>query len=189
MEPEILVSGIQVDAQALKSVAHHCDPALCAKGQCCCDAYDIELTHSDRERVTQWFSDAASYSDRLPPDADLDMLLRRVPGVSGYLMKTVQGGCAFAYRQPDTGIRCALHTAALRAGAAPYRVKPYGCALWPLTLSSGKPPILSVQPDAFKFPCNRHRDPDTPGLDDGVVDTLRECLGETFLKSLLEQIA
>jgi hypothetical protein len=44
---------------------------------------------------------------------------------------------------------------AVEVGVSPHVAKPRGCGLWPLCVSDDQPPIVTVQPGADKYPCNR----------------------------------
>jgi hypothetical protein len=84
------------------------------------------------------------------------------------------GLCVFAY-QCHSGIRCALHSAALEIGLSPHLLKPSSCTLWPLVMRSPPDAALSICDDALQFPCNRkvkagHISPE-------LLDSLEKLLG------------
>jgi hypothetical protein len=77
----------------------------------------------------------------------------------------------------------------LRLGLDPFRVKPRSCSLWPLSLSDGRPSVLSVCDDVFDFPCNRRRSIRAPGLDRGVGRVVEIVLGSAFRTQLERAVA
>ena len=96
--------------------------------------------------------------------------------------------CVFAYKGPQGGLWCSLHSAALAHGLAPETVKPLTCALWPLALSDDEdPPVLTLQPEATRFPCNVARVGE--GLDNGVAEIIERCFGVRFLRDIEVHLA
>ena len=79
---------------------------------------------------------------------------------------------------------CSLHSAALELGLPPAQVKPRACALWPLALVKGDPPLLTVQEGVLDFPCNRARSESSGGLDPGVAEIVEAVFGHAFLTEI-----
>jgi hypothetical protein len=97
------------------------------------------------------------------------------------------GLCVFAYRSGNH-VRCALHTAAVEAGLSVRAVKPESCLLWPLCMSDGEEPVLTVTEEALSFVCNRLREPDADehALSPEIVAILEIVFGEKAAKEIEE---
>ena len=67
----------------------------------------------------------------------------------------------------------------------PEEVKPRGCVLWPLALSEDKPLSLSVDSEAFLFPCNKKRK-GASTLAPGIADIIKKLFGSAFLNKVNE---
>lgn len=175
------IAGVRVDLDALRAIAHHCDPKLCEESGSCCACYEVAVTEEEVSRAIGLLPHARRYARRL---AD-DLWEETDDGLA--LATDASGRCVFAFRRNGATL-CALHTASAKLGLDPYRMKPWSCSLWPLAVSETRPPILGIQEGAFGFPCNRRRGPNEPGLDPGIADTLRACYGDAFLQAVLERL-
>ncbi len=81
---------------------------------------------------------------------------------------------------------CSLHSAALELGLPPVEVKPRCCSLWPLALTEGPVPVLSINAQFASFPCNLKK-PALAGIDEGIQETIRIYFGDSFLSELLSK--
>ena len=80
---------------------------------------------------------------------------------------------------PEIWIPCCNHV-----GMVPERVlKPHGMAV-----SEDKPLSLSVDSDAFLFPCNKQRE-GASALDPGIADIIKKLFGSSFLDKVNEYAA
>jgi hypothetical protein len=183
----VLVQERLVDVSALQSLAHACDPALCRDSGSCCACYDVWIGDVERERILALLPHARRLAGRLPSDPG--EIVRQI-GPGAYALRRDDAGlCTLAYRAPGGEVLCSLHSAALERGLAPDRVKPESCTLWPLSLTSSDPPVLSVHEDGFSFPCNVPREGASGSLDPGVARTVRAAFGEEFLRELQRLVA
>jgi hypothetical protein len=183
-----VIGGYRIDLEALKSIAHRCDPSTCGNGLSCCACYDVELSAIEARRVVDWLPEAAKFARELREDGDLIDPVERMPGTTPTLAVDAAERCVFAYKGPKGGLWCSLHSAALAHGLAPETVKPLMCALWPLALSDEEdPPLLTLQSDATRFSCNVPRVGD--GLDIGIAEILGRCFGARFLHDVEEHLA
>lgn len=179
------IGGYRVDLGALASIAHRCDPLLCRRtgrsgrtGSCCAE-YDVWVGSVEVKRAHGVMERAANYAPHLRGAAVFIPL-----GPDAYAIEHAPGGlCAFAYRGPRGQHLCSLHTAALEAGLAPQSVKPDCCFVWPLSVASSLPPVVSVQEDALNFPCNSQREPDGR-LDEGIARIVEGAFGAAFFEML-----
>jgi hypothetical protein len=165
------ICGLKVDLEALGSISHRCEPALCRASGSCCARHDVWIGAEERSRIQNLLPAACEVTPRLSEEETLFKPLG--PDVYA-IRRTGDGLCIFAYADPERRVLCALHSAALKTGLAPREVKPRGCLLWPLALATSEPSLLFVQDGAFGFPCNRLRPPQ-PSLDAGIraiVETL-----------------
>jgi hypothetical protein len=179
-----LVQGHSVDVDALIGLAHHCQPFLCRDSGSCCVAYDVWLGDEERRRILEVAPAAATY---LPGGSVPEAAVRQWGPDAHALAKDEAGRCALAYRDGEGRVLCSLHSAALDLGLAPEEVKPESCVLWPLSVTSSRPPVLSVQEGALRYPCNRRRR--ACGLDEGVAGILQQVLGEEFLAEVERLVA
>jgi hypothetical protein len=180
MERYPAINGIQVDLDAVSQLAHDCQPALCSAASSCCSAYEITISESEMPALVGSMAVASKYATHLSPS---DNILEEVDNRRLALETNEDGLCLFAYRNSNTML-CSLHSAALEMGLPPHKVKPTSCSLWPLALCEGKPPLLTVQDDAYDFPCNKKNKGN--GLHSGVVEIIQSILGESFLTQLTE---
>jgi hypothetical protein len=177
----LAVGRYLVDVRALSRAAHRCDPALCRDSGSCCAAYDVWVGDEERARLLGRLPEAARYATHLREGG----AFRRLGPDAHAVQKRPDGLCVFAYRAPDGRVLCSLHSAALAAGLGPERLKPHSCVLWPLCVSSSRPPVISVHGDAFRFPCTRRRrGPAT--IDGGIAGVMRAAFGGEFLSALAD---
>ncbi len=183
MDPEgggyTLVEGYLVDLEGLAGIAHRCEPALCRASGSCCAAHEVWLGEEERRRILKVMPIAARWlADGEAPAGAVQQW-----GPDAYALARNEAGlCAFAYRGGDGRILCSLHSAAPELGLSPEEAKPDSCVLWPLSLASSRPPVLSVQEGALRYPCNRRRA--AGGLDDGIARILRQVFGEELLAAV-----
>ena len=182
------IGGYRVDLEALASIAHRCDPVLCRRSGCCCAEYDVWIGEEEVERAAGMMERAARFAPHLRGgDGALVSAFRQL-GPDAYAIEEGQGGlCILAYRGAREECLCSLHSAALEAGVAPQDVKPHCCFIWPLSIASSRPPVVSVQVDAFNFPCNQRREPDGR-LDEGIAQIVEGAFGREFLEELLTHL-
>jgi hypothetical protein len=179
--PEI--DGVRVDVPALAALRHRCDPALCRDSGSCCACHDLWIGDEEAERIRALRPEAARYAAHLKAAATENAGLKRLGPDWHTIVRRQDGLCSLAYRTEDGRVLCSLHSAAVRKGADPFRAKPECCVLWPLSLTTSNPPVLSVQEGAFEFPCNHRREPDG-ALHDGVANIIRVLFGREFYAAL-----
>jgi hypothetical protein len=174
--PHPLVMGIQVDLDALARLRHACDPLLCRHTRCCCKSYEVVVDPSEIRTIVGVVPQAARYARRLKDGRDYDDPFEQSDGTA-CIAAAEDGRCVFAFNT-KSGLRCALHAAALDLELSPMAVKPKACALWPLFFDECDPPLLTVQNDALLFPCNTPRR--SAGLHKGVAAILDAVFGAEF---------
>lgn len=184
MNTRPVIEGVAVDLNSVAGIAHDCDPALCRGARCCCSCYEITLTEEELSPVVGMLPAAARFSRRLKRGDGYDNVFDEEDDGLYTIDSARDGSCVFLYRDHLKTPLCSLHTAALESGADPYRAKPGSCTLWPLALSEDSPPVLTVQDDAFDFPCNRRRRGGRKGLDRGVSIIIVSVFGESFLDTV-----
>ncbi len=183
-----VIGGYRVDLEALKSISHRCEPTHCDDGLSCCACYDVELSAMEARRMVDWLPEAAKFARHLRHQGEYIDPVERMPGAAPSIAVDAAERCVFAYRGSQGGLWCSLHSAALAHGLAPESVKPLSCSLWPLAISDEEePPVLTLQPEATRFPCNTLRTGD--GLDSGIAEILERCFGARFLQDVENCIA
>ena len=180
----IRIGPVNVDTSSLMGISHVCDPMKCRKGRCCCAAYEVAFTAAEVERITGLIPQCARYAAQLLPGADLENPFEETEDKLYAVETTEEGTCAFGFKDKHQATWCSIHAAVLAAGGDPYALKAQPCVLWPLALSDDQVPVLSVQEDAFSFPCNRHRYPKRHSLHRGIRQCIAGALGKDFLTSL-----
>ncbi len=183
MSAEVKIGRYLVDLDALFSIENRCDGTSCGPAEYCCSKYDICIGKKEMSRITGYAAEAARFAPELLEDDELKNIFdEEEPGLYS-IDKDDDDLCVFAYK--DAGaVRCSLHSAALRLGDAPYKVKPEACVLWPLAISEGKPIFISVQDDAFVFPCNTQRKQPASPLCPAIAEIVECLFGPKFLKQL-----
>lgn len=173
-----VIDGVAVDIDALRKLAHRCEPATCAVRGACCAHYEVAIGTEELETILGCLDAVAHYA---PQIKQTDVYEEEGPKT--FVLDTDDDGqCVFAFRRGGRGCRlCGLHAVALAHGLPPERVKPKSCALWPLALAETDPPTLSVQDDALDFPCNGTRRRGEKRLDPGVEAILLGSFGAEFL--------
>lgn len=181
-----LIHGIRVDIPALRRLRHACDPNLCRHTRCCCKSYEIIVDRNEARTVVGMLPDAARYARRLRDGANFHDPFDTTEG-GLCLASTSTGRCVFAFTTKD-GLRCSLHAAALELGLPPASVKPKACTLWPLFFDETDPPLLTVQEDAYDFPCNTVGNPNGR-LDPGVEEIIESLFGTKFLHAVRHAVS
>lgn len=182
------IEGVRIDLVALMSLRHTCDPSLCRHGPRCCATYEVCIEPAESGKIVGGLGAAARWAKAVRTDAGrADVLEETDDGLLA--MGTDDSGlCLLAFRDRKGRTLCALHAAALDSGTQPAAMKPRSCCLWPLALSEGRSPVLTVVDDALAFPCN-HRRRAHSGLDDGVQQVLREVFGPEFADCVFQLAA
>ena len=184
MDSFLRVREYKVDADALLRLAHRCDPSICGESGSCCAAHDAWIGPEEHSRIARILPAARQYIEHPLRDSELEGFIRQLGDQIYAIHRRPSGLCVFAYRADGDRVLCALHSAALSKGEAPERAKPRGCALWPLSESTSRPPELSVQTGAYRFPCNTKRHGNPAALHPGTVELVRVNFGEEFLREL-----
>ena len=181
-----VIQGIRVDVDALRALAHLCDPMTCRHVKCCCKSYEILVDRSEERTVVGMMKEAARYTPTLVEDGEFADPIEDVFG-DACLATHEDGTCVFAFHTSEGAVRCSLHAAAIDLGLPPAEVKPKACTLWPLFLDESPPPLLTVQEDALAFPCNTVRRGGDGGagpivqLHLGVREIIEAVFGGEFL--------
>jgi hypothetical protein len=172
---------VAIDAGAISGIAHRCDPRRCAGRSCCGSGYEVCVEEDEAARIAAALPQAARHAAHLADGPGPDGLFREVwPGLRAIRTRG-DGLCILAYPGPEGEALCSLHSAALALGQELRELKPRSCLLWPLAMTGPRPPVLSVDPGAFRFPCNSRRPAGARGLDAGVAEAVRRALGGEFL--------
>ncbi len=183
MDNFVEVDGYLVDVDALTRLEHRCDPALCRGSKSCCAVYDIWIDAADKTRLSKYLPYVPAWTGM--EGVDSARCLRWI-GAGYVLRKDSEGLCALAARSRDGTVLCSLHLAALSLNLPPRLVKPGSCALWPLSLDGAG--VVSVQQDAYRFPCNTHGGHGRLKLHPGVASLVRAGLGEGFAVTLEKKL-
>jgi hypothetical protein len=183
------IDGIRVDTRRLLSISHRCRPQQCRARIFCCSHYDVCVNGRELERIIGRMPDAAKLCPQLRSPDGLRNVFEELEA-DLYAIDTDDAGlCVFAYHRAGQGIRCALHAVAAARNLPLITVKPSACILWPLALAGDTPVWLTVQSDAFSFPCNRRRIASQRRLDSGIADCIQAVFGESLLAKIRERIA
>ncbi|MCG6911039.1 MAG: hypothetical protein LJE94_13065 [Deltaproteobacteria bacterium] len=182
----VIVDGILVDVTALKSIRHRCLPEGCRETVNCCSCFRIHIGEEELKTIVGFLPLVKAYKPSIGREEDDDNVFEE-DGDGGYIVDADEDErCVFAYSGRKGETLCSLHSAAVDMDMPPVNVKPKCCSLWPLALSCGPVPELSVNLLATSFPCNRkHAGED---IDEGIKETIRIYFGTSFLERLLALI-
>ncbi len=182
------VQGYSVDVNAVTGLKYRCDPKSCRNRLCCCGVYDVWINAKEKEKISRCLPAASNY----PVEGrgnDVSDFLRWI-GAGYILRKDKEQFCSLSYRTGDGQVRCSLHSIALDQNISPVEIKPRNCVLWPLSLSGKGEKTLSVQDDAYNFPCCRTAHTANCSLiERGTACLIKENFGERFLSILRRKIS
>jgi hypothetical protein len=147
---------MKFDLKKIKSIDHCCTGCR-SPAKCCCARYDILISEAEMQRILNIFPLAASYCPNLAKDGEWLNVFEDAEDGQIRIDTDENELCVFAYRQKKL-IRCALHSVAVDLKIPVTHVKPFHCLLWPLAVSEGAEPAVSIQENALDFPCNRRRE-------------------------------
>jgi len=208
MRKLVMIGKMAVDVKSVCSISHNCQPELCKDLKCCCSCYEVRIDKKELSRIVGCMPAAAKYAKNLISDdgflnvfediddstfaiernsENLDIFLY-FNGSSKRTGKGKKGFCVFSYFNESGLPLCSLHSAALELGLPVTKIKPKSCLLWPLAISDIKQLTLTVQSDAFVFPCNRKRKVKDFTLDEGIESIISSVLGSSFLKKLNREL-
>lgn len=185
--PPIMRHGrVHVNLAAILSVDHACRG--CARpGTCCCARYEVCVDAAELKRIIPALPEAARLCPHLKTAGGYDNIFDEIePGLFA-LDTDEQGLCLLAYMSAGK-IRCSLHTAALKLGLSPEKVKPQACLLWPLSASEDNK-FLSLGDDTLSFRCVSRRRSPTRTLSPALLETIRLVYGVDFSAKLEREAA
>lgn len=191
MNPEkkyLKVEDYNVDIRAVTDLKYQCDPKLCRNQRCCCGVYDVWINAEEKKKISNCLPAVSNYP--------IENRGKRVSGFlrwigAGYILrKNKEKVCSLSYRTKDGQTLCSLHSIALDQNIPPIETKPRSCVLWPLSLSGQGDKTLSVQDDAYDFPCCRtDQSTNFLGVESGTASLIKENLGERFLSILRRKLS
>ena len=183
----VTVDGIRVDVAALRSISHRCRPEICRGTPNCCSRFTIHIGAIELETIVGFLPLVQKYKPCVGDAGDYENVFEEDEEGGFVIDADEDERCVFAYDARQGEVLCSLHSAAVDLGMAPVDVKPKCCSLWPLALSAGPRPVLSVNRLALSFPCNRRK---TGGhIDGGIQETIRIYFGAFFLEKLMAKVA
>lgn len=177
---------VHVNLAAILSVDHACTG--CSKpGRCCCARYEVCADSKELKQIIPLLPEAAKLCPHLKTKNGYDNIFDEIePGL--YALDTNEKGlCLLAY-MANGKIRCALHSAALRLGLSPAKVKPQACLLWPLSASEDNN-FLSLGKDALSFKCVTRRRKPARAIAPALLETIQEVYGKEFGARLAREAA
>ena len=177
----IKVDGIDIDDEALFGLAHHCQPERFGAACTCCRTYEVCVAPEELPLLDGCVANAGACG--LIP-ADVHSIFEALDDGEYCLDTDEAGQCLMALPQPNGSATCALHSAALHHGLAPYLHKPRACTLWPVASAEGRHPALTITPDALEFPCNRMRRGRPLRLQQGIAEIIDTLYGSDFRRRL-----
>jgi len=172
-----------VDMAALSRLRYRCEPHLCGVQDNCCRRYDVWLDDREAQRIEEMLPAVRRHFPCRSHSCGRRSVMRRIRAGRYVLQKNADECCTLSYRTDDGRLLCTLHTAAREEGVPLWKAKPRLCLLWPLSLSRGEPPVLTVQDGVRSFPCCRSRRP-RPALHEGVAETVRLYFGTDLLHDI-----
>lgn len=181
----VCIDGILVDLPALLKLKHYCDPRLCRNKRYCCASYEITVDRQDMKRAVGLMPEAANFAPAVGEGGEFENPFEKIEGGRWAIDCDEElEACAFSFRDKQGCGWCSLHAAALKLGLDPYQQKPEVCTMWPLALSEGDPPVLSIQDDVYRFPCAWRRRGPQRALYPDIAANVKAIFGEAFLEKL-----
>lgn len=187
MAQQVIVSGIRIDVPALMSIRHGCRPAKCKGKPNCCSCFQIHVDEKELETIVGFLPLAEKYAASIGGEKGYDNVFEEDEDGLFLVDADENEQCVFAYMNDRKEILCSLHSAAIDLGLPPVDVKPKCCSLWPLALTSGPDPVLSINVLYATFPCNSKKAV-PEGIDDGIQETIQNYFGASFLAELLTKV-
>ena len=187
IEKEVVVNNIRIDVPALMSIRHRCRPEVCKGKPNCCSCFQIHVDEKELETIVGFLPLVEKYTSSISSERGYDNVFEEAEDGCFLIDADEDEQCVFAYRNAAQETLCSLHSAAIDLGLPPVDVKPKCCSLWPLALSSGPDPVLSINFLYATFPCNRKKAV-LKGIDDGVQETIQNYFGASFLAELLTKV-
>ncbi len=184
----LILDHMHIDLDALQALAHRCDPIKCiGRERGCCETYEVVVGRREQGTIIGAIKEASRFAPDLKEGENYLEPFEETDG--GTCLNTdEEGRCVFAYRDALGATMCSLHSAALELGLPPAEVKPRSCALWPLALVEGKPPLLTVQEGVLDFPCNRRRRIGATSLNAGIAEIIAAVFGREVLVAIEAKI-
>ena len=185
-EKEVIVGNIQVDVPALLSIRHHCRPGVCKGKPNCCSCFQIHVDEKEMETIVGFLPLVEKYTPSISDEPGYDNVFEEAEDGIFLIDADADEQCVFAYMNEAEETLCSLHSAAIELGLPPVDIKPRCCSLWPLALTGGPQPILSINKLYESFPCN-HKKAIPTCIDTGIQETIRIYFGASFLSELLSK--
>lgn len=179
-------SRVFVNLSALLSIDHACQGCSTPE-QCCCARYEVCADAHEVKRIIALFPEVVKFCPNLKTIAGYDNIFDEIePGL--FALDTDENGlCLLAYKS-EGKIRCALHSAALKLGLPPAKVKPQACLLWPLSASEDNK-FLSLGKDVFSFSCVTRRHKPARTIAPALLEAVDEVYGREFRLKLEKEAA
>lgn len=160
---------------------HNCD--LCSTGtKCCCSSFDVCITADEVGQIIGVLPQVSKYVPQLiGEDGNFENVFEEEPDGLFSVDTHDDGLCIFAYHHKGE-TRCSLHSVALDMKLPINKVKPLVCILWPLAISDGPEPSISVDSYAFDFHCNHKKPPRSAKLSDSIRESLQTLWGDEIVR-------
>jgi len=177
---------VHVNLAAILAVDHTCTGCKAPK-HCCCARYEVCADAKELKRIILLLPEAAKLCPRLKTQAGYDNIFDEIePGL--FALDTDEKGlCLLAYKSGGK-IRCSLHSAALKLGLSPAKVKPQACLLWPLSASEDNR-FLSLGDDTLSFRCVSRRRKLARTIAPALLETIKLVYGADFSARLARAAA
>jgi hypothetical protein len=186
MKEDLIVSNIRIDVAALMSIRHRCLPGVCKGKPNCCSCFQIHVDEKEMEAIVGFLPLVEKYTPSIGGAPGYDNVFEEDEDGSFLIDADEDEQCVFAYMNEAEETLCSLHSAAIELGLPPVDVKPKCCSLWPLALTGGPHPVLSINKLFESFPCN-HKKTTPTGMDSGIQEAIRIYFGASFLSELLSR--
>jgi hypothetical protein len=175
---------VDADIESICSIDHCCTGCR-GKAKYCCASYEICLSEEEVRGAMVWMAEAARYAPHLrSADGYINCFAECDDDLFSIDTKD-DGLCVFAYLK-NGRLLCSLHSVAMDHAIPLGQIKPLSCLLWPLSISEGRKRILSIQDDAFAFPCNRRTGKRQSTPSGPITDIIEMVFGERFAEEIKE---
>jgi hypothetical protein len=167
-----------VDVAGICALIHNCTGCR-DQSKRCCSSFEVTITGRELSNIVGYFPFAVQFCPHLGKDHSYENVFEQL-GPDLYCIDTSEDGlCVFAYFESNT-ICCSLHTVSSRLKIPLREIKPMSCVLWPLAISEGEQPILSIDDDAFEFNCNAKNKKGSLSLCSSIAENIKMAFGKEF---------
>jgi len=131
----IKINKYYINVEHLKALYFLCNAPKCFKlDKCCCKSFEVDVSFKEMQRIINIMDVIYSFCPNLKKgkyyrnsfiENDNKLIID----------KKNNDYCVFSYFDDSKGIKCGIHSAALKLNLDPYLYKPKSCSIWPFIVN------------------------------------------------------